>query len=34
VSEHAVLYGDVPPPPAGNILTAELQRYPREHAQR
>ncbi len=34
VSEHAVLYGDVPPPPAGSILTAELQRYPREHAQR
>ena len=34
VSEHAVLYGDVPPPPAGSILTAELERYPREHAQR
>ena len=34
VSEHAVLYGEVPPPPAGNILTSELSRFPREHAER
>jgi lipid-binding SYLF domain-containing protein len=34
VSEHAILYGEVPPPPAGKILTAELERFPHEHASR
>ena len=34
VSEHAILYGEVPPPAAGKILTAELSRFPREHAAR
>jgi SH3 domain-containing YSC84-like protein 1 len=34
VSEHAVLYGEVPPPSVGRVLTAELDHYPREHAQR
>ncbi len=34
VSEHAVLYGEVPPPAAGNILTSELNRFPKEHAER
>jgi lipid-binding SYLF domain-containing protein len=34
VSEHAVLYGEVPPPAAGKILTSELSRFPKEHAAR
>jgi lipid-binding SYLF domain-containing protein len=34
VSEHAVLYGEVPPPAAGRVLMAELDHFPREHASR
>jgi SH3 domain-containing YSC84-like protein 1 len=34
VSEHAVLYGEVPPPAVGGILTSELNRFPKEHAER
>jgi lipid-binding SYLF domain-containing protein len=34
VSEHAVLYGEVPPPAAGRVLMAELEHFPREHAER
>ncbi len=34
VNEHAILYGEVPPPAAGRMLTAELERFPKEHASR
>src|ERR1700677_3501265 len=34
VSNHAVLYGEVPPPAAGHVLMAELDHFPREHASR
>jgi len=34
VSEHAILYGEVPPPAAGRVLMAELDHFPREHASR
>jgi lipid-binding SYLF domain-containing protein len=34
VSEHAILYGEVPPPAAGHILMAELEHFPKEHASR
>jgi lipid-binding SYLF domain-containing protein len=34
VSNHAILYGEVPPPAAGNVLEAELNRFPKEHASR
>jgi SH3 domain-containing YSC84-like protein 1 len=34
VSEHAVLYGDVPPPAVASVLTHVLDRYPKERASR
>jgi lipid-binding SYLF domain-containing protein len=34
VGEHAILYGEVPPPPVANVLTDILQRYPKERASR
>jgi SH3 domain-containing YSC84-like protein 1 len=34
VSEHAVLYGEVPPPPTAGVLTHILDRYPKERASR
>jgi SH3 domain-containing YSC84-like protein 1 len=34
VSEHAVLYGEVPPPPTAGVLTDILSRYPHERASR
>ena len=34
VSEHAVLYGEVPPPAVASVLTNVLERYPKEHARR
>src|SRR5580693_2808330 len=34
VSEHAVLYGEVPPPAVASVLTNVLQQYPKEHASR
>ncbi len=34
VSEHAVLYGDVPPPAVADVLTHVLDRYPKERASR
>jgi SH3 domain-containing YSC84-like protein 1 len=34
VSNHAVLYGEVPPPAAGSVLMGELDRFPHEHASR
>lgn len=34
VSNHMILYGDVPPPPAGAVLARVLDRYPKEHASR
>jgi len=32
VSNHAILYGEVPPPASGSVLMAELQHFPHEHA--
>ena len=34
VSEHAILYGDVPNPAVANVLTNVLERYPKERASR
>jgi lipid-binding SYLF domain-containing protein len=34
VSEHAVLYGEVPPPPTAGVLTDILSQYPHERASR
>jgi lipid-binding SYLF domain-containing protein len=34
VSEHAILYGDITPPPTAGVLTDTLSRYPRERAAR
>jgi SH3 domain-containing YSC84-like protein 1 len=34
VSNHAVLYGDVPSPAVAGVLTHELDRYPKERASR
>jgi lipid-binding SYLF domain-containing protein len=34
VSNHAVLYGEVPPPAVAGVLTHVLDRYPKEHASR
>jgi SH3 domain-containing YSC84-like protein 1 len=34
VSEHAVLYGEVPPPPTAEALTGILSGYPHERASR
>jgi lipid-binding SYLF domain-containing protein len=34
VSEHAVLYGEVPPPPTAGALTDILSQYPHERASR
>lgn len=34
VSEHAILYGDVPAPAVASVLTHVLDRYPKERASR
>lgn len=34
VSEHAILYGEVPPPAVASVLTNVLDRYPKERAGR
>ncbi|HEX5226897.1 MAG TPA: lipid-binding SYLF domain-containing protein [Bryobacteraceae bacterium] len=34
VSEHAILYGDVPAPAVSSVLTNVLDRYPKERASR
>jgi len=34
VGEHAILYGEVPPPPVAGVLTNILERYPKERASR
>lgn len=34
VSEHAILYGEVPPPAVANVLTRELDHFPKERASR